>query len=145
MNLRKATAQDQHAIRTLTRQVGNNPLGLDWRRFWVAVDEQDRVIGIGQIKPHRDGSHELASIAVQPAWQKRGVGRQIVVHLLSTAPLPLYLTCRSEMQSFYQPFGFQTVEGGALPAYFRAIDRLFRALRRVFPKLRGPVIMIKTE
>jgi N-acetylglutamate synthase-like GNAT family acetyltransferase len=71
--LRRARQPDAPAIRRLIRQVGINPLGLDWRRFLIAVDAGGQLVGCGQVKPHADGSLELASIAVQPAW--RGFAR----------------------------------------------------------------------
>jgi N-acetylglutamate synthase-like GNAT family acetyltransferase len=147
MRLRKAAAADQRAIRALIHQVNINPLGLDWRRFWVMVDEHDQVIGAGQIKPHGDGSRELASIAVNPAWQNQGIGHILVQHLLTLAQSrpqqPLYLTCREEMQPFYRRFGFSLAPDQHLPPYFHRIARLMRTLRRIFPALHGPVIMVK--
>jgi hypothetical protein len=34
-----------------------NPMDLDWRHFWLVVDQDDSLIGCGQIKPHSDGTH----------------------------------------------------------------------------------------
>ena len=42
---------------------GLNPFSLGWPRFLVAEDG-GRVVGVAQIKPHGDGSRELASLAV---------------------------------------------------------------------------------
>ena len=72
--IRRATRQDANAIHALIRQVRINPMALDWRRFLVVVDEQHRVIGCGQVKPHADGTRELASLAVVPEWQRQGIG-----------------------------------------------------------------------
>ena len=52
---RPAQASDEAAIKALIRAVNINPIGLKWQRFMVAVDENGRLIGCGQIKPHRDG------------------------------------------------------------------------------------------
>ena len=76
-NLRQATASDAAAIRRLTLQVRNNPAGLDWRRFVLAVTPEEALIGCGQVKPHGDGTQELASIAVVPSWRGRGGGGAI--------------------------------------------------------------------
>ena len=65
-HLQAATAEQETAVKSLIRAVHINPLGLDWRRFVVAVDEEGAVIGCGQVKPHGDGTRELASIAVAP-------------------------------------------------------------------------------
>src|SRR5512142_2915329 len=96
IDIRKATAADARAIRKLIWRVKINPTRLDWRRFVVAVDEHDRLLGCGQVKPHGDGTREMASIAVQPEQQGQGIGRAIVERILAENELPLYLTCRSE-------------------------------------------------
>ena len=120
--LRPATKVDFPAIRRLIHAVGINPMALDWRRFTIAVDADDRLVGCGQVKPHKDGSLELASIAVLPEWRKQGVARAIILHLLETYPRPLYLTCRGRLGPFYEKFGFQEMTAPAdLPPYFRRI------------------------
>lgn len=122
--LRTATVEDFLAIRALVRAVRINPTGLDWRRFIVAVTPQGEVIGCGQVKPHADGSRELASIAVQRAYRGRGVARAIIERLLADSPRPLYLMCRSSLGGLYERFGFHPVAPGEMPTYFRRISRL---------------------
>src|SRR5512142_861341 len=100
--LRPATSDDAAAIRRLIRLVKINPLGLDWRRFALAVDDLGNMLGCGQLKPHEDGLLELASIAVVPEQRGNGVARAIIEHLISIAPRPLYLTCRSHLGPFYE-------------------------------------------
>jgi N-acetylglutamate synthase-like GNAT family acetyltransferase len=65
--IQTATSAQRGEIKALVRVARINPLGLDWRRFVVALAENEVVIGCGQLKPHRDGSWELASIVVAPA------------------------------------------------------------------------------
>ncbi len=122
--LRSARKEDAAAIRKLIHQVGINPTGLDWRRFMLAVDEHDRMAGCAQVKPHGDGTRELASLAVQPAYRGQGVARQLIEYMLARTPSPLYLTCRSRLQPFYEKFGFQVVSSQELPPYFWRIARL---------------------
>jgi len=130
--LRPATQADFPAIRRLIHEVQINPMGLDWRRFSMAVDANDRLVGCGQVKQHQDGSLELASIAVLPEWRKQGVARAIILHLLETHPRPLYLTCRGRLGPFYEKFGFQEVTASAeLPPYFRRITRLVKVFQRL--------------
>ena len=126
--LRKATRSDAPAIRALIRAVQINPSGLDWRRFLVAVDGDGRMIGCAQIKPHGDGSRELASLAVQPDWRGRGVARALVERLLEEAPRPLYLMCRAGLGPLYERFGFRAIGPEAMPRYFRRIHALFTRL-----------------
>ncbi len=123
--LRPAREADAAAIKNLIRSVGINPMDLDWRRFVVAVDEQDNVIATGQIKPHQKGAIlELASIAVMEEHRGEGMARAIIEHLLKDSPRPLYLTCRSRLQPFYQKFGFQTLSYQEMPRFYQRLSRL---------------------
>lgn len=127
--LRSAMEADFPAIRKLIWQARINPTGLDWRRFVVAVTAQGQVIGCGQLKPHKDGSVELASIAVLPEWRSRGVGRAVVEHLLRNAPRPVYLTCRAALETYYHQFGFESIAPEEMTPYFRRIAKLFRVMK----------------
>lgn len=126
-----ATRADAPTIRAMIREARNNPLGLDWRRFVLAVTPQGEVIGCGQIKPHGDGSRELASITVVPGWQRRGVARRLIERLLAAQPGPLYLTCRAQLGPFYEKFGFYVLKPAEMPPYFRRLARLAHALGAV--------------
>ena len=137
-SLRRATAGDAPAICQIISAVNNNPLALDWQRFVIATDGQGRLVGCGQVKPHKDGSLELASIAVQPEWRGRGIARAIIEHLLQGYPGRLYLTCRSELGPLYGKFGFEPVQLAEMPPYFKRIRRvvtLFNKLSRRADKL----------
>jgi N-acetylglutamate synthase-like GNAT family acetyltransferase len=141
--LRPAEARDARAIRALIYQVGINPLGLDWRRFLIAVDEQGRLIGTGQIKPHGYGTRELASIAVQPEYREQGIGRAIVERLLAENPLPLYLTCASHNKPYYLKFGFRVLTEAEMPPYFRRLWRLVRLAKIIFRMKEDMLVMMK--
>jgi N-acetylglutamate synthase-like GNAT family acetyltransferase len=139
--LRPAAEKDAPTIRLLIRQAGINPLGLDWKRFLLAVDETDRCIGCGQIKPHAGGALELASIAVVPEWRGQGVASMIIQALIlrsnrfiqaqeaAPAPSGIYLTCRAGLRSFYERFGFHVLSPGDMPVYFKGAFIAFRILR----------------
>ncbi len=129
--LRPALASDAVRIRLIIHQVHINPLGLDWRRFILAVDEHDRAIGTGQVKPHQDGSRELASIAVVPEWRGQEIARAIIEHLLAANPGTLYLTCGSVLGGFYKKFGFRPVGSDEMPPYFRRLSRLAELIVRM--------------
>ncbi len=118
MQLRPASATDQPAIERIIRAAHINPMGLDWQRFVVA--EQDgEVIGTGQIKTHGDGSRELASIAVAPPYQRRRIASAIIGELLARETGPVYLFCRSPLESFYERFGFRRIDHNEMSPYFR--------------------------
>jgi N-acetylglutamate synthase-like GNAT family acetyltransferase len=142
---RKARADDQKAIRSLIYRVKINPIGLDWQRFLVAVDEHDQVIGCGQIKPHGGGTREIASIAVMPEHQGQGIGKEMIRRLMENEPLPLYLTCRSVMGPYYQKFGFVKIPPHELKGYFRRIWGLARVVSRLFPGAGHMWVMVKEQ
>ena len=140
--LRPASAQDAAAIRALIWRVGITPLALNWRRFRVAVDEQGCLLGCGQIKPHADGTRELASIAVQPNHQRKGIGKALISDLLAGQPLPIYLTCRAILGDYYRPFGFCVVEPPEMPPYFKRIWIAYNLLRRFSPRQMGELLVM---
>lgn len=130
--VRPAREEDQGAIRAIVRTAGINPLGLDWHRFLLALNEEGEIIGCGQVKQHGDGSRELASIAVKEEHRGRGIGTALVERLLELHPPPLYLTCRERLEPFYTRFGFEAVyDSESMPRYFRRVLRLFGILRRL--------------
>jgi N-acetylglutamate synthase-like GNAT family acetyltransferase len=131
--IRPALSDDSGSIRDLIHRVRINPIGLDWRRFLVAVTPEGRVIGCGQIKPHGNEIRELASIAVESGYRGNGIAKRVISSLLMISPMPIYLMCRSELGTFYTKFGFSPVELMDMPAYFRRMTRL----ANVFSNLTG--------
>ncbi len=131
VRLRKAEAGDEAAIRDLIHRVQINPNGLDWHRFLLAVNEEDGMIGCVQLKPHGGEVMELASLAVEPAYRLRGIGRLLIEETLNTGPRPLYLMCRAELGPLYEKFGFEKLQVKEMPTYFRRIKRLFSAYERL--------------
>jgi N-acetylglutamate synthase-like GNAT family acetyltransferase len=129
--LRQADAKDAETIRQIISQVHINPTGLNWQRFILAVDQMDKIIGCGQIKPHGDGSLELASIAVLPEWRDKGVARSIIEHLLEQHHGKLYLTCRAQLGPLYQKFGFQVISTAEMPTYFKRVSGLVNLVPRL--------------
>lgn len=130
--IRPALEGDSRDILKLVLQAGINPLGLKWERFTVAVNTEDQVVGCGQLKPHRDGSLELASLAVQEEWRGQGVGGALIESLIERASEELWLMCRSPLTELYARFGFSEVEEDAQqPSYFRRIRRLAGLIHRL--------------
>jgi len=128
MILRPALESDASNIHDLIHRVGINPLDLDWRHFVIAASADSRFMGCAQLKQHRDGSFELASLAVQQEYRGQGVARAIIEHFLVHSPRPLFLMCQPALTPFYEKFGFQVIQLDAMPPYFRRILRLVRAL-----------------
>jgi amino-acid N-acetyltransferase len=124
MILRKAKASDELTIHRLIREAQINPMGVTWERFIVIEAPDGEIAAIGQVKPHRDGSRELASIVTAPAYRGQGLTRRIIEHLVAAHPGVLYLICQSDLEPLYEKFGFRTIRGADLPKYFRRMMRL---------------------
>jgi predicted N-acetyltransferase YhbS len=116
----------------MIREAGLNPMSLRWPHFLVA-EEEGRVVGIGQVKPHRDGSRELASLAVVPSRQGGGIGSALIRELLAThGEGVLHLTCRSAMRGYYERFGFRLVPRREYPPYFGRLLPMVNSIGRFF-------------
>ena len=76
-SLRSARETESAQIRDLIHLVGINPMGLDWKRFIVAVNERDEMIGCVQLKPHGQEVLELASLAIYPDYRGQGIARAL--------------------------------------------------------------------
>jgi len=124
IQLRPAQRKDAPAIWRLIWQVRINPLALDWQRFTLAVDADGRMLACAQVKPHGDGTRELASLAVQAGWRGQGLARALIAHFQQQAGPPLYLTCRVALEPFYNRFGFQALEDAELTPYFARLQRV---------------------
>ena len=131
LTLRDATAEDQPTIRRIVRAANINPTGLDWPRFIVAEDG-GAIVGVGQVKPHRDGTRELASVAVIPTRQGQGIGSAIIEELLRREKGTVHLTCRSQLKGYYERFGFKRLEKGDYPPYFARRMPMINAFLRPF-------------
>ena len=122
--LRPARESESGIIKDLIHLSGINPMGVDWKRFVVAVTAEDQVMGIGQLKPHSAEILELASIAVFPEYRGTGIARAIIEYLLKDSPRPLYLMCESRLGLFYEKFGFRPILYDEMPRYFQRISKL---------------------
>lgn len=143
--IRPATRDDQPAITAIVRAAGINPFSLHWPRFLVAEDSGTRqIIGVAQIKPHRDGSRELASLAVVADRQGEGIGGALIQALLAAEQGPLHLMCRDALEGYYARFGFHKLNPAKMPPYFRRMTRvagIFFAVAACFGETRRIVVM----
>jgi N-acetylglutamate synthase-like GNAT family acetyltransferase len=141
VKIRKARKDDSQAIRRLVWGAGLNPTALKWQRFVVAVNPVGEVVGCAQVKPHRDGSHELASLVVSPAYRLLGIARLLVEDLIQCHDGDLYLMCRAALGGFYRKFGFDVPANEELPPYFSRIARLASHFNRRQKAENGLLIM----
>jgi N-acetylglutamate synthase-like GNAT family acetyltransferase len=128
--IRPATQADQPTITAMVRGARLNPINLRWPNFLVA-EESGRIVGVGQLRPHADGSRELASLAVDAAYRRQGIGSQLVRQLLTCHPAPIYLFCESELEGYYSHFGFRITGAGTLPPPLARLFRVGRLFTRV--------------
>lgn len=129
-SLRPAGPSDQSSIRRLVSRLQLNPMGIHWQHFLIALDSAGSLIGMGQVKQHKDGSRELASIGVVPAHRGEGIARLIIENLLARETVTLYLTCRLHNGPLYQKFGFHALDDPEqMPPYFRRIYRMAQFLQ----------------
>jgi N-acetylglutamate synthase-like GNAT family acetyltransferase len=132
LTIRPATAADHPTILRMISQANLNRMGLNWQHFLVA-EEDGQTVGIGQVKRHWDGSRELASLAVLPARQGEGIGSALMRQLLDIhGHEVLHLTCRREMQGYYERFGFAPVPRPEYPPYFARLLPAINAIARLF-------------
>jgi N-acetylglutamate synthase-like GNAT family acetyltransferase len=141
IHLRHARQEDEKAIRAIIHDARINPFALHWQHFLLVVDENDQILGTGQIKTHYDGTRELASIAVRPAFKGQGIARMIIERLLEENPPPLYLTCRSPLAPLYQKFGFQPLERNSLNGYFKRLVKLVSLIEWLGPSKDKMLVM----
>ena len=126
--IRPAKAEDQPTIRRLIREANINRMNLDWPNFLIAEDG-GQVVGIGQVKTHRDGSRELASIAVIRSRQGQGIGSSVVNALLARhGEDVLHLTCERKNEGYYERFGFRRIPRSEWPAYFARLIPFVNAI-----------------
>lgn len=130
MTIRPATEADQPTIRRLIKEANLNRMSLHWPNFVVA-EEDGAIVGLGQVKAHQDRSRELASIAVVPVRQGQGIGRALIERLLAREPGVIHLTCRRELEGYYERFGFRRLERAEYPPYFRRLIPLVNVVVRL--------------
>src|SRR2546428_12318467 len=132
LTIRPATENDQSAIRRLIGEVRLPRMNLQWPNFVVA-EEDGEVVGMGQVKSHGDGSRELASIAVLPKRQGQHIGSAVIKALLAReAGVVLHLSCRRELEGYYERLGFRRIERAAYPPYFRRTLSLVKPIVGLF-------------
>jgi N-acetylglutamate synthase-like GNAT family acetyltransferase len=131
LTTRPATQADQETIRRLIKEAGINRMSLNWPNFLMA-EEDGAVVGIGQVKTHGDGSRELASLAVVPARQGQGVGSALIKALLAREHGVVHLTCRSQLQGYYDRFGFRRLGPAEFPPYFKRMIPIINVVARLF-------------
>ncbi|AWB81305.1 ribosomal-protein-alanine N-acetyltransferase [Corynebacterium yudongzhengii] len=86
--------------------------------FYVGAFEAERLIayaGIAMLGPRQDPEFEVHTIGVDPAYQRRGLGRELMDQITHAADLldgPMFLEVRTDNDAairLYEDFGFHTL------------------------------------
>jgi N-acetylglutamate synthase-like GNAT family acetyltransferase len=130
IKIRPAVASDQAEITSMVRAARINPRNLHWGRFLVAED-RGRIVGVRQVKIHKDGTREAASGVVRPEYRRRGISAELMRALIAREPGPLYLMCDEKWAHYYEQFGFFRVDPSELPSDFRREYRMGRIITSI--------------
>lgn len=124
--IRPATVKDIDRIFELTNSMAEKGLMLPrskykivslLQNFLVAVDHNDIAIGCGAFTLLWSDLGEIMSLAVDSAWQKKGVGRELVAALIAKGrfvkvPEIIVLTYQVE---FFRKLGFSLTDKDKFP------------------------------
>ena len=91
---------------------------------FVVAEHDGRLVGVAGLECCRENAL-LRSVAVDPEWRSRGLGRQLVTRVISEAEArgirALYLLTMTA-EHYFPSFGFEKVSRDAVPADVRATD-----------------------
>jgi len=139
--IRAAVEADQATITSIVHAARINPRSLHWQRFMVA-EVQGQIIGLRQVKIHKNGTREVASGVVLSEYRRQGISAQLMDALLAREHDVLYLMCDEKRSPYYQRFGFQRVPPTELPADFRREYRLGRIITTILSLFIGRKLRI---
>jgi N-acetylglutamate synthase-like GNAT family acetyltransferase len=145
INIRPAQQEDQETIVSFVRQAKINPRNLHWQNFLIAEDNE-KAVGIRQVKIHRQGTREVASGFVLPEYRRQGISAQLMNELLARETGPLYTVVNEKRAPYYERFGFRREPVDQLPSDFRSeyrIGRIVTTLMSLFKKDRVRIIHMK--
>jgi amino-acid N-acetyltransferase len=125
LTLRKATMSDIHALLNLINDYAANGVMLPRTEFEMSENIRDfsvaylgkRLAGCGALHFYTPTSGEVRSLAVDPIFKTRGVGRRIMDALESDAvENQLHaIFAFTYVPEFFRKVGFREVERGELP------------------------------
>jgi len=147
ITIRPARPEDQETIVNYVRQAKINPRNLHWENFLVA-EENGKLVGIRQVKIHKQGTREVGSGFVLPEYRRQGISARLMHEILSREQGALYLMCRDMRAPYYEQFGFRQVAVDQLPADFHKeyrIGRIVTSLMSFFSKEKVRIIPMKRE
>jgi amino-acid N-acetyltransferase len=126
VEIRRARTSDVRAIRDLVdtytedrRLLSKATVTLyeSVQEFWVAVDDDQRVLGCGALHVMWEDLAEIRTVAVDPACRGQRLGHRIVTALLETARElgVARVFCLTFETRFFGSFGFTEIDGAPVP------------------------------
>jgi amino-acid N-acetyltransferase len=122
------------------------------QEFWVAIDDEQRMVGCGALHVMWEDLAEIRTVAVDPASRGRKIGHQIVSRLLEEARElgVARVFCLTFETRFFGSFGFTEIDGAPVPhAVYEQLLRSydegvaeFLDLERVKPNTLGNTRML---
>ena len=127
----RACAADAEAIATLVRQARINPTSLDWRNFVVARDQDNGLVGCGQMRnaPFTRG-REVKSLVVLPGYRDGRLSRAILRALIEDEHGVVWGTCVATLAPYYTRFGCEIVPMRESPLYYRLMSKIAARVHR---------------
>lgn len=111
----KAIIANEPQIRDILEKLDGDRADFDVSQFIVAKNKKE-IIGCVRIKVFLDGSLELASLAVLPGYQGKGIGSELIRKLLLSEPArPIFLLTSLDKENFYKRFDFNIINTDNLP------------------------------
>src|SRR4051812_22104630 len=123
--LRPARAEDLGAVEQLLTASGLPLAGVaDALPTFVVAEADGTLVGVAGLECCSENAL-LRSVAVDPVWRSRGVGRALVTRVISDAEArglrALYLLTTSA-ERYFPSFGFETVERSSVPDDVQATE-----------------------
>jgi GNAT superfamily N-acetyltransferase len=117
--IRPATAEDASLIKHTVKQARLDRTGLDWHNFKMAVDGEDQMLGICQVRRYA-GIRELGSLYVRKPYRSQGIAAALIRTCLADQPAPVHLECVEARRPYYERFGFHRISPWQAPLALRA-------------------------
>ncbi len=125
--IRRANASDVDSIYNLTSSMAAQGLMLPRSKykiitslstFFVAIEnESGKIVATGSLAPLWTDLCEVCALAVHPVWQGKGLGKELVNHLIAEAQrlkMPQVITLTYQVE-FFSKLGFEVRDKNDFP------------------------------
>lgn len=110
VKIRHAMESDMVFIKRKLREYNLDAEHLDYRQFVIATENGD-IIGLGRLKKTGE-AYEIGCVAVVEEQRQRGIGAEIVRHLIELAPVKL-IYALTDLSDYFKKLGFVELKEGA--------------------------------